>query len=58
MRIALFIFVAAALSLAGCKQSGWVWNVSDETIQAVDGPPEEAASDKEIIFVLGVDGMD
>lgn len=58
MRFALFIFAAAALALAGCKHSGWVWNQSDDPIQTVDGPPEDVASNKEIIFVLGVDGMD
>ncbi|MBK8207421.1 MAG: hypothetical protein IPK87_11640 [Planctomycetes bacterium] len=74
MRTLTVILALATLVLAGCKSQYWVWAEKDEPIIAANdtpenAPPVEPAPDqpepepepqapKEIIFVLGIDGMD
>ncbi|MBX3460423.1 MAG: hypothetical protein KF696_10760 [Planctomycetes bacterium] len=69
MRYAAHILVFAALLLAGCKGQFWVWQQSPELIFAEEEaeheqpkpepePDQPPQAPKEIIFVLGIDGMD
>ncbi|MCC7509476.1 MAG: hypothetical protein IT464_08885 [Planctomycetes bacterium] len=70
MRIFAAILGMAVLVLAGCKSQYWVWAEKDEPIIAANNTPRvepqpddpepepEPQAPKEIIFVLGIDGMD
>lgn len=61
MRTLLTALALAAVVFAGCKSQYWVWAEKDEpTIAANNAPPAdpEPQATREIIFVLGIDGMD
>lgn len=69
MKNVLCILAFTALLLAGCKSGNWVWQQKEDPIIAANNAPEtdpepeperepEPQAPKEIIFVLGIDGMD
>jgi hypothetical protein len=58
------LLLSAGMAFAGCKSSGWVWNKSEQPTMVAGQDPEpappaqEGQDARQVIYVLGVDGMD
>lgn len=54
----LTLLIAMLLALAGCKESGWTFMERHGGEAPAATEPREGQSGKDIIYVLGIDGMD
>jgi hypothetical protein len=63
MRYTLFFAALLALFTAGCKNQYWTFIPNEDPVMVANTEPEpepdvEPQAPKQIIFVLGIDGMD
>ncbi len=65
MRYTLFIVALLALFTAGCKYQYWTFIPNNDPVMVANTEPQpepepepEPQTPKEIIYVLGIDGMD